>query len=399
MIKLQIVHSGRDDIRSNLRNHLFAETGAHNKHILTVEQLASNITQPCLTQKDASGKAQWLFRVFGKEDGVDIQNLDRTQFEYDEVFLGTRYNPQTGSGLTNDRVHGCVEDLFVMYVPRVYNLPEFLFRLNRKVRRISDVLSATGWQEQLGDLTGNRDGTEGGVGAASPDDIILDDSIPESDLLELRFTSNGLISFYGTDLFWDSFGIQCSPYFRELTGFPEFLIFNDDDFGMEAATILVGTEYQFLNEYNQDAHEVFSTKSLYQTCEERLEMIVFSDIPIPSERRIYDLKPTRRHVLGHFDIKNHVNYTAVRHIDNFLISDDWTVEGESITSLQVFDSPQQTGHCFNVLPSTVPSLNFRALIRRREYDFTRNKYVEKEVPLLETDSDMLLLKLVFTVQQ
>ena len=43
-------------------------------------------------------------------------------------------------------------------------------------------------------------------------------------LIEFQFQSSGVCRFQGSAQFWNSFGIWCSPYFRELTGFPELIV-------------------------------------------------------------------------------------------------------------------------------------------------------------------------------
>ena len=63
------------------------------------------------------------------------------------------------------------------------------------------------------------------------------------------------------------------------------------------------------------------------------------------------------------------------------------------------DPPGSTGYCSLVLPSTIPSLNIRCMIRRKRWNFTTDSYEVVEVPMLTEDRDVLVLRLLFTLQQ
>jgi hypothetical protein len=269
------------------------------------------------------------------------------------------------------------------------------------VNHISKLLNAIGWDDTLGDIGQDRDGVVAGVGTLNPTHWSLDiDGLPESDLLSFRFTSGGLCSFRGTAEFWSSFGIEISPYFQELTGLPHFLMWDADNFGydLSLSPVVAGERY-FINGANVEIHENFGTRSLFQTCEERQEIIVYSDIPLPAEDRVENLKHSKRLLLAHFDIKNAVDYRSERHIANYLLSDNWNIIAPAICPFQEFDKPSQLGHVFNVLPSELASLNFRAMIVRRTFNFTTNSYEQTEEPLMTRPADLMRIKLVFSVQQ
>ena len=103
-------------------------------------------------------------------------------------------------------------------------------------------------------------------------------------------------------------------------------------------------------------------------------------------------------IFAHFDIRSS-NYKTQQSIQNLQIQDDWSLKGDSISALQIMDSPLQEGHCFTVLPTMLASLNFHAVVRTRQFNFTTNEFEDVEVNLLQNADDLLIINLLFTLQQ
>ena len=104
-------------------------------------------------------------------------------------------------------------------------------------------------------------------------------------------------------------------------------------------------------------------------------------------------------MFGHFDIKGTHEHVTGRNMNNIDPSDDnkWYLEGKNVVGNQVLDLPQQTGYSSLVLPSIMPSINLRALLRRKTWNFTTNKYSTEEVPLLQDELDQLICRVNFTL--
>jgi hypothetical protein len=351
-----------------------------------------------------------ILRISRNDQDSSVYTVEESPYIYDNFFLGKR--PIPGGVLNLGNIPALPESAFIMYIPRVYSLVDLLFRLNRKVRRINDLLSAVGWAKDAGNIAVDQVGYAGGIGTANPEQTIIPDppdfdpnDLPDT-LLELIVTPAGKIGFRGSDVFWDSFCIQCSPYFSELTGFPEILMFSDNQFGIEHGTIehfesifSDGNLFFENTENDEEVLEILSTKSLYQTAEERLEILLKSDLPVGLERQIVGGTESIRTILAHFDLKHATQYTTTRAINNFLLTDDWDIKGNTVCGLQIMDSPLQTGHVFNCRPSTIPSLNFFAWLRRRVYDFQKKEYTTQEIPLLQNREDILNISLIFALQK
>lgn len=228
LIKLEVQHQGTSDIRSNFRTSLLGTSGEKQRHIVEVREFVASISQSCLT---ASKKV--LFRVFGRHVGVNVRAggtfVDDNFYLGDRVFEGA--NSQNNVG-----VQHIPEDEFTFYVPVVHSVRDVVWKIQKKIARINTVLRANGWLQVLGNVAADVHGRlANSVGAVQNDPIIIP-SVPtllpqiagnvyaDENLIEFQFLNSGVAMFQGSAQFWNSFGIWCSPYFQELTGFPEFIM-------------------------------------------------------------------------------------------------------------------------------------------------------------------------------
>ena len=74
------------------------------------------------------------------------------------------------------------------------------------------------------------------------------------------------------------------------------------------------------------------------------------------------------------------------------------MKGNNVCGRILCDTPNQTGFVSAVLPSNIVALNIRCILRRNRWDFENDEYIEEEVPLLQTETDWVILRMVFTPQ-
>ena len=396
LVKVDVLHNGSETIRTNLRSSLFGTTGEKSTHVVEVRELTCDMTEPMLTVPKTK---QFFFRVVGKNKNVDLRDEN---FRVSEFYLGESVVPG-GVSANNGGIIGVPEDEFTFYVPSlVFCLQDFVWAFQKKCKRINEVLHSTGWNLVLGIAANHAGMIDGGVGTAGynnippiiPSDPIPTHLLPEP-LLQLAFTGSGLLGFHGSATFWNSFAIQLSPYAQQLFGLPELLCRAGDVSGEDASTVLA----QWNPQLNAVGYTIFSTKSLYNTLEERESVLVTSDIPIPRERVLVNGEDTSRFVFGHFDIAGHRKLYAGRTVENIRLSDTWFLEGPSAVARQLMDPPGSNGFCSLVLPSIIPSFNIRIHCRRKQWNFETNTYSEVETPLLKSSIDCAVLRLLFTLQQ
>ena len=393
LVKLEVAHNGTAPIRSNLRSSLFGTTGESQHHIVEVRELAAAVSHSCLTVPPVPPV---FFRVFGRNANVQVRVAG--VFNDAALHLGERVNAP--ASLNNNGIVGISEGEFQMLVPHVYSIRDLIWKIQKQVSRINDVLVANGWLSALGGLGADVVGkVDGGVGTPEygVDTIKLPtnpvDNLPDDKTIELLFDASGNLYFQGSVAFWNSFGIWCSPYFQHLTGFPELIVRTLDVFG-EAGSLLAGS---FVTPAGNTSKSFISgTENLYTTFEERESILITSDIPLPPERTFPG--DQLRYVFGHFDIKGVHDHTAGRAVENGVINNSWYIEGTNVVGMQLMDSPKETGFASLVLPTIMPSLNVRALLRRKVWNFETNEHTVEEIPLLTSDIDQLLLRVNFTLQ-
>jgi len=225
--------------------------------------------------------------------------------------------------------------------------------------------------------------------------------MPDPPIVAFHYTPTSQIEFSGTAAFWNSFGIWCSPYFRKLTGFPELLVRSNNVFGEAASTdvgLNAGHFIQPDSNTNAEPVSIRCSNNLLITCEERESILITSDIPTEPERNCTNGVPEVRFVLAHFDVKaQHEHITGSNYV-SYKRDPEWYIEGKNVVGNLQMDSPKQTGFAALVLPTSLPSINIRALLRRQQFDFTTNEYKLVEVPLLQHDIDQLILRMNFTLQ-
>jgi hypothetical protein len=404
IIKVDIHHTGTQEIRQNLRNSLLGRYGEESHHIVEMRELACTINHPSLTTHNQKGEPQILFRILGKHGDTQVRNNDEKKtVNIDGLYLGDRKHAVAKT--TNNGIKNVPEDEFNYYVPAAQSVQDFVWRLQRKLNRVSQVLAATGWSDILTtDGDEGHDGDEpGGFGTAEyPANLPViipyeDDRDVNNDFIELHLTCGGYLEFRGNKLFWDSFVVWCSPLFREMTGYPELLGFDDDDFGEKKFVDVTGDFYETYNA--KSPLGILAKKTLFATFEQRRDILVTSDIPIPVERYVKDDQDTQRFILGFFDIRGHHETETTRDVRNLTFESAWSITGTNIMGRQICDQPGQVGFYSLVLPSNIPSFNVRVLLRRNRWDFDKNVYVEEEVSLLQNSTDWIVLRLVFTPQE
>ena len=396
-VKVEVIHNGSAEIRTNLRQPLFGTTGNDKTHIVEVRELLGDISETALTYKPT----EYLFRIFGRHRNQDVHD-DNGDFDYDSHFLG---NTDDGAGNTedNDGVVRVPRTEFEFRVPRVYSVQDLIWQTHKFLARVNVILQAAGWTTELTDGNGDVNGLiPGGVGTieylAGEVPIIgttIGAALPGT-LIRCIANAAGLIGFEGSAAFWDSFGIECSPYFQDKTGFPQILARTADDFNFAAS---VDIHDDWLPGQNTVVGRIFSAKSLYSTLEERDSVLVTSDIPIPHERNLVNGEDQTRFVFGHFDIRGKHSMKSGRDVNDFKMASTWFLEGTTAVARQIMDPPGSTGYCSLVLPSTIPSFNIRCMIRRRQWNFDTNQYETVELPMLTRDMDVMVMRLLFTLQQ
>ena len=403
-IKLEVVHNGSKTIRSNLRSSLLGTSGENQKHIVSVLELMGSVAHPCLSVPEPNSV---LFKIFGRTDGALVRVLGA--FNDDEMYLGERpiqlANVQQNSE-NNGGIEFITEDIFSLYVPRVFSVRDFVWIIQKKIRRISEVLLHNGWRAGIGTILNVPGLLANSVGQATygttpvvlANEAVEEQKMPE-DIVEFQFSASGFCGIQGTADFWNSFGIWCSPYFRQLTGFPELIVRTGNVFGEVGSVEAAPPNLGAWRDGNNTTSGIFmGTKNLFITVEERDAVLITSDIPLPPERNCKNGRGELRYVFAHFDLKGQHDHTTGRNIENLKSTGLWSLEGQNIIGNVLMDSPKHTGFASLVLPSILPSINVRASLRRKQYDFETNEYSTVEVPLLQSQIDQLLLRLNFTLQ-
>jgi hypothetical protein len=226
-----------------------------------------------------------------------------------------------------------------------------------------------------------------------------DEKAPE-DVLSLEVTPGGYIGLRGTAEFWNAFFIQCSPYFRSLTGYPEILCRTVNVSGEVPSLQVAGAPGQWIVIPGNTRAETFlASKSLFSTFEERKEILISSALPTPFERHITNNEEKHRFTLGYWHIRGFHETWTNRTVKNHSLNDEWSLENTTVVGKTVMDRPIQTGFNCLILPSSIPSLNIRAYLRRRQWNFETNRLEFREVPLMQNKEDLLTLRLIFTLQQ
>jgi hypothetical protein len=138
---------------------------------------------------------------------------------------------------------------------------------------------------------------------------------------------------------------------------------------------------------------------LFSNFEERRDVLVTSDIPIPIERHVINGEDRHRFVFGYFDLRGKHDLKSGIGVDNLSFDNLWSMGGPNVVGRQIMDSPMNTGFTTLVLPSTIPSFNIRVMLRRKRWNYETSTYEHNvEVPLLKNPSDTLILRLLFSSQ-
>ena len=199
-----------------------------------------------------------------------------------------------------------------------------------------------------------------------------------------------------TPEFSNSFAVWVSPLLRELTGWPELLCYTADVFGEAAALDGAGWEG---DPDNEATNNFWSTKTLQETFDERLNLLLTSDLPVPIERSVEDGQDKHRFVISEFAIRKQHDFKCSQSSYFDKITYDWALSSSITNARQVIVKPHEHGFQTMVLPSIIPSFNFRCVVRRKVWDYVENKYTIQEVPLMTHPHDTFSLKMIFSSQE
>ena len=394
--KVDLFHSGPQHINHNLRNALLGEHGFSGNSILEIREFACNMNHSSLTTHNSKKEPQILFRILGKNTATQVRLNGLVNI--DGLHLGERPNADIGISTHNNGVRYIPEAEFHMFVPPAQSIQDFVWRVQRKISRISNVLWDSGWTNNLVTADGNLYGGQNPAGVDEEnygDPIVIPYNTEEAALLKFNFLSGGYVAFECESFFWDSFVIWCSPLFCKMTGFPELIGYANDLQGEANFVTVAGTFNLAENAANIVA---ISKYSLFSTFEQRRDILITSSIPTPIERYIKDGDAQHRFVLGFFDIRGAHEHTHIRNVKYNSLTNKWEMKGNNVCGRILCDTPNQTGFVSAVLPSNIVALNIRCILRRNRWDFENDEYIEEEVPLLQTETDWVILRMVFTPQ-
>jgi hypothetical protein len=422
IVKVDFNHLGTDSIQASLNKTLLGSTGEDQTHVLEIRELAADISQHfCLSTVNAQNESQYLFRIMGRySQGYPLrdENGDVVYLDFylgDRPFLGIAGLPDTKINL-GGLLPGTTNDFYSVFSPSSYSLNDALWNINQKVTRISNTINTLGWTDVI-DAANHNGYSDGGppigtVGGAPGIPVLQQPAIDYEDdekapepVISLQVTPGGYLGIRGTAEFWNAFFVQCSPYFQYLTGFPEILCRTGDVSG-EAGSLQVGgaAGQWVVNANNARAFTFLSSagnhpKTIFSTFEERREIIISSMLPTPFERHVSNNEESHRFTLGYWHIRGFHETSSGRTMKSNALTDEWTLIGTTVVGKTLMDKPSQTGFNTLVLPSSIPSLQIRAFLRRKRWNFETDTMETVEIPLMQNPEDLLTLRLILTLQQ
>ena len=137
----------------------------------------------------------------------------------------------------------------------------------------------------------------------------------------------------------------------------------------------------------------FGTKNLFTQVEGRRALVIYSDIPQKIERVAYNGIESERSILAYYDF-NRSSIEIEGSIKNLVFEQDWTMNENIQIGSQVLDNTRNSGFALTILKSTIPSLNIHPMINMRYWDYSDEKFIRKEIPVLENDTDSLVIRLI-----
>ena len=389
--KVSVVHQGRNnEIRSNLRSSLFGQSGDKFKHVVQIKELVTTLNIPCLTP------GVELLRFAGRRPGQPLRRPDGTYSDI-PTFLGKGVS-QLGVATDHNNIPGMAHSNFVFKCPQVYSVSDFLFHLRNFISRVNTILLSTGWENLDG---ANQNGLVGGVGNANPARVVVP-SDPDllagvEPLIELQLCSNSTIALRGTSLFWNNFFLVGSSYFQQITGWPEFMCFDNGLFGV--ANLMPGGFFTVFNANPAGQHlGTLPGSPLSESVEERLDLVLVSDIPVRMLDRIEEGRDHKKSILAMYDLRGKASGRSSRELNGLELGSDWTLSGPVVCGRTSFSTPQQESFSTVVHKNTLASLNIRAYVRKKVFDSATSTYSIQEFPVLETKADLFFVRLFFTLQ-
>jgi hypothetical protein len=213
-----------------------------------------------------------------------------------------------------------------------------------------------------------------------------------------RVSPSGMLSIIGSGLFWSTFYLKISPYFQALTGFGEVLSVNvstgnpldafvqtELDIYEELGTgnILMDDTYVWAitNSDWMETHAVTSQRSLWGSCDTRLDISLACDLPVSRALTITDGKEVRDYTLGSWALSNEVRVTNTV-TDQFMTEFD--VEMQSRAGHVELKRPGPPDYWVSMLPNEhLRVLRLRLMIRERVWNETTAEWsiVHRKLPL------------------
>lgn len=382
--------------RHTLRAPLLGTIGEQYPHICEIKELQANISHPAITYKSDYP----LLQVFGKRYNSNVRNIDDI-FEDTNVYLGNDGGNDLGV------VQSIPTSEFKIFLPRVHCVSDLILFLEYKINRINELLECNGWiGGTIGAQGADREGlipnSVGQVGYGVNDAIFDSHCLkrllvqPDEPLLSLKCTSAGNIGILGSEEFWENFGIWCSPLFRELTGFPEFIVQFNSAFPNEDV-FMNGDLDEFVEGVSHARGALFSSKSILSTVEGRRSISIYSDIPLKPEGVCNNEKEEQRNILAYYNFHDS-ELDIKRDVSSLVFDPEWAITERIPIGPRILDDVHHTGFAAVVLPSLIPSLNVHPMLKTRVWDFDTETSSIQEVPLLKNTIDYMSLRLAFTIQ-
>jgi len=385
--------------RHNLRAPLLGTIGEQYPHICEIKELQVNITHPAITYKPNYA----LLQVFGKRYNSNVRDINKV-FQDTNVYLGNKAGVDLGAVQSSIPTNE-----FKAYLERTYCVSDMIVFLQNKINRINEILECNGW---IGGILGaqgaNREGLiPNSVGQIGYDDhdAIFDSNClkrlpevvqPDEQLLALQCTPAGNIGILGSEEFWENYGIWCSPLFRELTGFPEFIVQHNSAFPNEDV-FMNGDRDEFVEGVSHARGGLFSKKSILATVEGRRSISIYSDIPLKPEGVCTNETEEQRNILAYYNFHD-CDLDIKKYGSSLVFSPEWAITERIPIGPRILDDVHHTGFAGIVLPSIIPSLNVHPMLKMRVWDFDTETASIQEVHLLQNDIDFMSLRLSFTIQ-
>ena len=215
--------------------------------------------------------------------------------------------------------------------------------------------------------------------------------------LMFRVSPSGMLSIIGSGLFWSTFWLKVSPYFQALTGFSGVLSVNvssgnpltafvqtelETVVDLDGDTVMANTHIWTITDSDwMETHAVTSQRSLWGSCDTRLDISLACDLPVSRALTITDGKEVRDYTLGSWALSNEVRVTNTV-TDQFMT--EFEVEMQSRAGHVELKKPGPPDYWVSMLPNEhLRVLRLRLMIRERVWNETTAEWsiVHRKLPL------------------